>query len=60
MDYFDILENSVSSKDEKDLIILKKALYLIKEGDLKSGNELLKKIISEESNLQSLAKNNLK
>ena len=56
LNYFELLEKSVKNEESKNLIIFKKALYLIKEGDLKSGNELLNKIISEESNLQSLAK----
>ena len=55
LNYFKLLEKNEKNEELKNLITVKKALYLIKEGDHKSGNELLKKIISDDSNLKSLA-----
>lgn len=53
--YFKILESSVSSKDQRDLIILKKALYLIKIDNVESGYKLLNKLIEDNSILKSVA-----
>ena len=49
LEYFNVIEKSVSSKDQKDLIILKKAIYLIKELETKEGNNLLNNLISNNS-----------
>ena len=53
--YLDILEKSNSSNEQKDLIILKKALYLIKESDVQGGNNLLNSLIEKKSTLKSIA-----
>jgi len=53
--YFNILEKSTSTKDQKDLIALKKAIYLIKELKIKEGNDLLNKLISDNSILKPIA-----
>ncbi len=53
--YFDILEKNKFSQENQDLILLKKALYLIKINDQKNGNFLLKKLIDKNSNIKSLA-----
>ena len=53
--YFNILENSISKGDQKDLIIFKKALFLIKNSDIEKGNELLNELIKDNSSLKSLA-----
>ena len=53
--YFDILENSITLKDQEDLILLKKALYLLKENEIKAGNNLLKGLIDKNSNLKIIA-----
>ena len=53
--YFDILENSIKLKDQEDLILLKKALYLLKENEIKAGNNLLKGLIDKNSNLKIIA-----
>ena len=55
LEYFKILEQSASSKNQKDLIILKKALYLIKNSDVQIGENLLKELINKESHLKKLA-----
>ena len=54
LEYFKILEQSASSKNQKDLIILKKALYLIKNSDVQIGENLLKELINKESHLKKL------
>ena len=43
------------AEDKKDLILLKKALYLIKISDQKDGQDILKKIIEKNSKLKSIA-----
>lgn len=55
LEYFEILEESISSKNQKDLVFLKKGIYLIKNSDIKRGNEILKKLIEENSSLKVLA-----
>tara|TARA_B100000902_G_C26696587_1_gene615058 strand:+ start:80 stop:589 length:510 start_codon:yes stop_codon:yes gene_type:complete len=55
LEYFEILEKSNSLKSQKDLIDLKKALYLIKEKDPKNGNDLLKELIKNKSSLEPIA-----
>ena len=46
---FNIIENAKNEKERKNLIKLKKALYLIKISRSKEGNELLQEIISQNS-----------
>ena len=53
---FRIIEKTVSNKESKELINLKKALYLIKETDKKNGDNLLQSLIEKNSNLKSIAK----
>ena len=60
IEYFDILEKSISSKDEKDLIILKKALYLIKNSKAQIGEDLLKNLVAQDSSLKSIIQEILK
>lgn len=55
LEYFEILEKSSSLKSQKDLITLKKALYLIKENDIQNGNNLLKELIKNKSSLEPIA-----
>ena len=54
--YFNIVEEIDKSKTQKDLIIFKKALYLIKIKNIQEGNKLLKNLVEENSELKSLAK----
>ncbi len=58
--YFAILEKSIASKEQADLIIFKKALYLIKVSDIQNGKNLLKLLVDKNSNLKSLAQEILK
>lgn len=53
--YFKVLENSITSKNSNDLILLKKALYLIKNSDSESGEEILKKLIKNNSTIKPIA-----
>jgi len=52
IEYFEILEKTISSKNNKDLIVFKKALFLIKEGDKENGINLLKELIDDNSSLK--------
>lgn len=60
LNYFEVLENSISSKENKDIIKLKKALYLIKLSKIKEGNDLLRGLIEQDSNLKTIAEELLK
>ena len=55
LNYFKILEKSVSSNERKDLIKFKKALYLIKTSNIKEGKEILNNLIDSNSTLKSIA-----
>ena len=55
LDYFLIIENSNLTNEAEDIIILKKALYLIKETDIQKGKNLLKGLIDKNSHLKSIA-----
>tara|TARA_B100001057_G_scaffold469001_1_gene528880 strand:- start:1002 stop:1511 length:510 start_codon:yes stop_codon:yes gene_type:complete len=56
LNYFLIIEKINKSEERDDLLIFKKALYLIKIGNIKEGNSLLKNLIDKESALKILAK----
>ena len=56
LDYFLLIEKINKSEERDDLLIFKKALYLIKIGNIKEGNNLLKNLIDKESKLKILAK----
>ena len=60
LEYFQILENSSLSEDNKDLLTLKKGLYLIKESDLENGNNSLKRLIEKNSNLKPIVEQLIK
>ena len=54
LDYFKIIENLKLSKEQKDLILLKKSLYLIEIGESQKSERLLK-FIDNNSNFKKLA-----
>tara|TARA_A100001015_G_scaffold313292_1_gene420212 strand:- start:4975 stop:5484 length:510 start_codon:yes stop_codon:yes gene_type:complete len=56
LNYFEIIESINYSKEQKDLIIFKKGLYLIKNSKDKDGFQLLKNLIEKDSVLKPLAK----
>ena len=60
LSYFEIVEDSVKTKDQKDLIIFKKALFFFKNSKDKIGEELLKSLIEDKSKFTSLAQEILK
>ncbi len=60
LNYFEIVEDSVKTKDQKDLIIFKKALFFFKNSKDKIGEELLKSLIEDKSKFTSLAQEILK
>jgi len=55
LEYFEIVENLPLKKEQRDLITLKKALFLIKILKINDGKNLLKKLIDEDSKFKSLA-----
>ena len=55
LNYFQILEKINSSKDEEDLLIIKKALYLMKNSEQLEGLKLLKKLINDNSKFKQIA-----
>ena len=60
LEYFQILENSTTFKNQKNLIILKKALFLHKQKEFKEGNDLLQSLIDKNSDLKIIAEEILK
>ena len=60
LNYFQTIENQTKTEEQHDLIIFKKALYLIKISNVKDGNDLLEKLISNDSKFKFLAKEVLK
>ena len=54
LEYFKLVEKNVN-KEQKDLVVFKKALYLMKTNDVEKGNTLLKTLIDNDSLLKSLA-----
>ena len=54
LNYFNIIEDLDHSKEKKDLILFKKALYLIKNSK-ESKEKILNNLIENNSNIQSLA-----
>lgn len=55
LNYFKTLEEIISNEDQKDLIIFKKALYLIKTSDLEGGKKQLDKLRKKNSKLKSIS-----
>ena len=55
LEYFDILVEVISENDQKDLLIFKKALYLIKIENIEEGKNLLKNLIKKDSSFKSIA-----
>jgi len=53
--YFGILESLDLNKEELDLIIFKKALYLIKSSKHSEGKKLLEKLIKKDSKFKIIA-----
>ena len=60
LNLFEIVEKVEKHKDQKDLIIFKKALFLIKNGNKSEGNKILNYLISSNSSIKSLAQDIIK
>ena len=54
MNYFKVVEKMNISKEQRDLVILKKGLYLLKYSNSDEGEKLLKSLIDSNSALKSL------
>ena len=55
INYFDTLQDLSIPRDQRDLLILKKALYLIQISKTKEGKDLLKKLSNSNSHLKNIA-----
>jgi hypothetical protein len=55
LEYFSIVEKIKKTEEQRDVISLKKALYLIKIKNIQAGNEILKNLIKKNSKLKLLA-----
>ena len=55
LDYFEKIENKKFSSELSDLILFKKALYLLRENDEALGIDILSNLIKKESKLKLLA-----
>ena len=58
--YFEAVEKLSLSKDQYELLIFKKALYLLKSSKVEEGKKLLKNLANSKSNIKNLAINILK
>tara|TARA_A100001015_G_scaffold221346_1_gene249078 strand:- start:2913 stop:3419 length:507 start_codon:yes stop_codon:yes gene_type:complete len=56
LNYFSVVESSIKSRDQRDLLLFKKALYLIKIKKNQVGEQLLNKLINDNSKFKTLAK----
>jgi hypothetical protein len=54
LEYFKLVEKN-TNKEQHDLVVFKKALYLMKTKDIETGNTLLQTLIDNDSPLKSLA-----
>ena len=60
LNYFELLKNLNFSKNKQDFLILKPALYLIKSSKKKEGEQLLKDLIKNSPQLNTLAEEIIK
>ena len=56
LDYFDVIEGLDISTDRKDLILLKKSLYLMKNSKQEKAKKILKQLVEKNSQFKNLAK----
>lgn len=56
LSYFIKLEKFKFSKEKKELLLLKKALYLIKNSSVEEGNKILNELINSNASIKSIAK----
>lgn len=60
LEYFLELEKKTTSSNLADLILFKKALYLMKNDEIESGTTILNNLINKKSNLKSAAEEIIK
>tara|TARA_Y100001958_G_C21027990_1_gene402043 strand:+ start:67 stop:576 length:510 start_codon:yes stop_codon:yes gene_type:complete len=53
--YFEIVEDLANTKEQKDLLIFKKSLFLINVLEIKEGEKLLRMLINSDSKYKKLA-----
>lgn len=56
LDYFDVIEGLDIRTDRKDLILLKKSLYLMKNSHQEKAKKILKELVEKNSQFKNLAK----
>ena len=54
LDYFEIVENVIENEEQLELLMFKKALYLIKNLEIEEGNKLINTLIKKNSKYNSL------
>ena len=54
--YFDLLENNKFSEEVTDLILLKKALFLMNIENKEEGEKILNILVTNDSKIKSIAK----
>ena len=52
--YFEIVENVIENEEQLELLMFKKALYLIKNSEIEEGNKLINTLIKKNSKYNSL------
>ena len=55
LDYFDVIEGLDISTNRKDLILLKKSLYLMKNSQQEKAKKILKELVKKKSQFKNLA-----
>ena len=53
--YLELMENTAKTKDQKDLIILKKSLFYLKNSEVKKGENFLRDLINKGSTYKKVA-----
>ena len=53
--YLELMENTAKTKDQKDLIILKKSLFYLKNSEVKKGENFLRDLINKDSKYKKIA-----
>lgn len=53
--YLELMENTAKTKDQKDLIILKKSLFYLKNSEVKKGENFLRDLINKDSTYKKIA-----
>ena len=53
--YLELMENTAKTKDQIDLIILKKSLFYLKNSEVKKGENFLRDLINKDSTYKKIA-----